>query len=78
MSIFSLVSRSLRTAEPLQETLPKNLHERLFYHHRRRVQTENDAGGDADHWAELNSVQYMDFAAGVSAVYMIIKVSRYT
>ncbi len=74
MSVFSLVSRSLRTGEPLQETLPKNLVERLFHHSRRNGSDDSEDLGES-FWEELSSVEYLNYAAGVTAVFMIVLVT---
>lgn len=78
MSVFSLVSRSLKTGEPLQETLPKSLVDRVFYHHQLIAQSsrqgDEPASTEDDHWEQFSSLDYMDFAAGVTAVYKILSV----
>jgi len=76
MSVFSLVSRSLRTGEPLQETLPKNLVDRVFYHHQlTEFSHQGPMSTEDEHWEQFSSLDYMDFAAGVTAVYKILSVS---
>lgn len=76
MSVFLLVSRSLRTGEPLQETLPKSLFDQAFYHHRRTHQhRENEHDTTTNqHWDQLQSVEFMAFAAGTTALYKILMV----
>ncbi|KAF8530979.1 hypothetical protein JB92DRAFT_3105728 [Gautieria morchelliformis] len=67
MSVFLLVSRSLRTGEPLQETLPNTLVDRALYHHRLQTSDERDTTAD-EHWDQLQSLEFMTFATGVTAV----------
>lgn len=81
MAVFSLVSRSLRTGEPVQETLPKNLLDRVFYHHHRKYQgVEEEAHSESDmeeHWEHVRSFDYLAYATGVTAVYKILTVRRF-
>ena len=78
MSVFLLVSRSLRTGEPLQETLPKDLVARVFYHH--RLLTAHTHGSEWDviaeeYWEQLQFLEYLALAAGVTAVYKVLSVN---
>jgi Aromatic acid exporter family member 2 len=78
VSVFLIVSRSLRTGEPLQETLPKNLFHQAIYHHRRTKaqSSENERDTTAvEDWEQLQSPEFMAFAAGVTALYKILTVS---
>lgn len=69
MGIFTLVSQSLRTAEPLPEVLPNSLLEKLFYHQ------ENHAPSMKALTIEhIQTVDYMYYAAGIVAVYQIMHV----
>ncbi|GJJ13910.1 hypothetical protein Clacol_008167 [Clathrus columnatus] len=71
MSVFSLVSRSLRTGEPVQETLPKNLLDRVLYHHSRRHQEGPNIDAE-EQWEHIHSVDFLAYATGVTAVYKIL------
>lgn len=78
MAVFSLVSRSLRTGEPVQETLPGNLLGRVFYHHSRINQGTEENTGSEDvegRWEHVRSVDYLAYATGITAVYKILAVS---
>ncbi|KIY67696.1 hypothetical protein CYLTODRAFT_483276 [Cylindrobasidium torrendii FP15055 ss-10] len=67
MGLFTLVSQSLRTAEPLPEVLPNSLLEKLFYHQ------ENHAPSiKALNIEHIQTVDYMYYAAGIVAVYQIM------
>ncbi|KAK0186249.1 hypothetical protein F5146DRAFT_1065188 [Armillaria mellea] len=66
MGLFSLVSQSLRTAEPMHQVLPETLLEKLFYHQ------SNYAGQDSLTLENATSLDYMYYAAGVVAVYQLL------
>ncbi|KAK0199602.1 hypothetical protein DFS33DRAFT_1267811 [Desarmillaria ectypa] len=66
MGLFSLVSQSLRTAEPMHQVLPETLLEKLFYHQ------SNYASRDSLTPEYATSVDYMYYAAGVVAVYQLL------
>jgi len=73
MSIFSLVSQSLRTGEPLHQVLPGTLVERLFYHHHR--DNSWSSVSDKRHHVDVDHVQsldYMYYANGLVAVYQLL------
>lgn len=78
MSVFFIVSRSLRTGEPLHGTLPKNLFQQAVYHHRRTNaesrENERDTTTAIEDWEQLRSPEFMAFAAGVTALYKILTV----
>jgi hypothetical protein len=73
MSMFSLVSQSLRTGTPMHQVLPSTLVERLFYHH-----PPNNSWGSADKKHRLDadhvqSIDYMYYANGLVAVYQLLQ-----
>lgn len=76
MAVFSLVSQSLRTGEPMHQVLPASLLDRLFYHD---VRTHLPAGplenGRAVDVEAIKSVNYMYYASSIVAVYQILRVS---
>ncbi|EPQ51266.1 hypothetical protein GLOTRDRAFT_66016 [Gloeophyllum trabeum ATCC 11539] len=71
LSLFSLISQSLRTGEPLHEVLPSSLFERLAYHHH-RTRKIRDAPIDAPQLEQLQSLDYMVYASGMIAVLELI------
>ncbi|KII87451.1 hypothetical protein PLICRDRAFT_163585 [Plicaturopsis crispa FD-325 SS-3] len=71
MSIFALVSQSLRTGEPMHQVLPTNLLDRLFYHN--RALTDMPGLDGVMGFEELQSVEYIYYATGVVAVYHILQ-----
>jgi len=72
MSMFSLVSQSLRTAEPMHQVLPNPLLERLFYHRQTTFYFPNSNKKDID-FDEMQSLDYMFYCAGLTAVYQILQ-----
>lgn len=77
MSMFALVSQSLRTGEPMHQVLPTTLIDRLFYH-KHQVNEEKTATEDriAINVAQIQSLDYMYYAAGVVAVYQLLQASQ--
>jgi len=76
MSVFGLVSHSLRTGEPMHQVLPTTLLDRLFYHHHHSVVVPS-AEGDTKHCPgadEIQSLNYMYYAQGLVAVFQLLKV----
>jgi hypothetical protein len=72
MSIFSLVSQSLRTGEPMHQVLPSTLLERLFYHHpRNHGSTLNQEVMMTI--TDMQSLDYMYYATGLCAVYQLLQ-----
>ncbi len=71
MGLFTLVSQSLRTAEPMHQVLPETLLEKLFYHQ------SNYASRDSLTLENATSLDYMYYAAGVVAVYQLLHVSMF-
>jgi hypothetical protein len=79
MAVFSLISQSLRTAEPLHGVLPQSLVGRLMYHshshHHMHAHSENDdsrrSSVSLDH---VVSIDYMYYAAAVVAMLQLLRV----
>jgi hypothetical protein len=76
MAVFSLVSHSLRTAEPMHQVLPVSLLDRLFYHHHNKMVSAPRDHGTKHHpdVEEVQSLDYMYYAQGLVAVFQLIKV----
>lgn len=74
--MFSLISHSLRTAEPIQQVLPQPLLERLFYHHRTTFLSPSSDKKDIIDFEEMQSLDYMFYCAGLVAVYHVLQVRR--
>jgi hypothetical protein len=74
MAMFSIVSHSLRTAEPIQQVLPQPLLERLFYHHRTTFLSPNSNKKDMVDFDEMQSLDYMFYCSGLVAVYHVLQV----
>ncbi|KAJ6506182.1 hypothetical protein C8R47DRAFT_1037328 [Mycena vitilis] len=71
ISVFSLISQSLRTGEPMHQVIPTNLLDRLFYH-----ETHGRAPGTTlppvDVGA-IKSLSYMYYATSIVAVYQMLR-----
>ena len=75
MSIFALVSQSLRTGEPMHQILPTTLLDRLFYHHRHDTMAANEAESEQASYVErVKSIEFLYFATGITAVSQAIRV----
>ena len=74
MSIFGLVSNSLRTAEPMHQVLPHPLMERLFYHRHTTHLSPNSEKTDFVDIEEMQSIDYMFYSTGLVAVYHLLQV----
>lgn len=74
MSIFGLVSNSLRTGEPMHQVLPQTLLERLFYHRHTTLLSPNSDKKDFVDLEEMQSVDYMFYCTGLVAVYHLLRV----
>ncbi|KAJ7775586.1 hypothetical protein B0H16DRAFT_1713170 [Mycena metata] len=78
MAVFSLISQSLRTGEPMHQVIPMNLLDRLFYHdahgHARTplVPPEGSNGQPVD-VEGIKSVSYMYYASSIVAVYQLLR-----
>ena len=78
ISVFTLISQSLRTGEPIHQTLPHPLVERLFYHHRVHVpglpseKMKNPLDVD-----ELQSLDFIYFATAVVSVHQLLQARSY-
>jgi hypothetical protein len=77
MSIFALVSQSLRTGEPMHQVLPQSLLDRLFYHDRVTMSAPHANDQDAIDVKDLKSLDYMFFATGLVGVYQLLQVISY-
>ncbi|KZT25917.1 hypothetical protein NEOLEDRAFT_1132953 [Neolentinus lepideus HHB14362 ss-1] len=71
LSLFALISQSLRTAEPLPEVLPQTLFERLAYHHHRSTKVR-EALTEVPQLEQFQSLDYMIYANGMTAVLELI------
>jgi len=82
IAVFSLVSQSLRTGEPLHEVVPRNLVDRVFYHHTLlpaedpNILDPNMLDGarkqPESELDQLRSEEFMSYATGVAAVFKIL------
>ena len=86
MAVFSIVSQSLRTGEPLHQVLPQSLVGRLLYHHYNHKylhDVPSTLHGHHDHDSlkhylsveTVSSLDYMYYATGIVAVFLILNVS---
>jgi len=73
MSMFSLVSNCLRTAEPMQQVLPQTLLERLFYHRHTSFLSPDSDKKDFVDIEEMQSLDYMFYCTGLVAVYHLLQ-----
>ncbi|KAF5353705.1 hypothetical protein D9758_008696 [Tetrapyrgos nigripes] len=80
MAVFSLISQSLRTAEPLHAVLPQSLVGRLMYHshsHHHMHARSHSEGTDSKHSSvsldHVASIDYMFYAAGVVAMFQLLQ-----
>ncbi|KAJ6556814.1 hypothetical protein DFH09DRAFT_987191 [Mycena vulgaris] len=76
MAVFSLISQSLRTGEPMHQVLPTSLVDRLFYHHgRMRTPAVPLADGTASTMdvEGIKSLSYMYYASSIVAVYQLLR-----
>ncbi|KAI0371992.1 hypothetical protein BV20DRAFT_940807 [Pilatotrama ljubarskyi] len=75
MSMFFLVSQSLRTGEPLHQAQYKNLADRLHYHSSLAAagQASNASGGRTRLRQSLTSYEYMFYATAVVAVLQMVQ-----
>ncbi|KZP26783.1 hypothetical protein FIBSPDRAFT_731732 [Athelia psychrophila] len=73
MSMFGLIAQSLRTAEPMHQVLPQTLVERLFYHRHTSFLAPGSEKKDVVDVAEMESIDYMFYCAGLVGVYHILQ-----
>ncbi|KAF8831393.1 hypothetical protein HHX47_DHR1000519 [Lentinula edodes] len=78
MTAFSLISQSLRNGEPLHQVLPQSLVGRLLYHHYNHHNLHEGLpdrahGGDGITVETLSSLDYMFYATGIVAVFLVLK-----
>ncbi|KAJ7257147.1 hypothetical protein C8J57DRAFT_1136056 [Mycena rebaudengoi] len=71
MAIFTLISQSLRTGEPMSQVLPHSILERLVYHHGRSLVPAVIIGRGID-VQQIKSLSYMQYASAVVAVYQLL------
>ncbi|KAI0360638.1 hypothetical protein OH77DRAFT_1418621 [Trametes cingulata] len=75
MSMFFLVSQSLRTGEPLHQAQYKNLADRLHYHrgNAAAAAASNPSGAETRLRQSLTSYEYMFYATAVVAVLQMVQ-----
>ncbi|KAF9074230.1 hypothetical protein BDP27DRAFT_1317519 [Rhodocollybia butyracea] len=77
MTVFSLVSQSLRNGEPLHQVLPQSLVGRLMYHHYNHhylhQAAPRDQSGQYLTVDTVSSLDYMYYATGVVAVFLVLR-----
>ncbi|KAJ7132494.1 hypothetical protein C8R44DRAFT_978049 [Mycena epipterygia] len=75
MAVFSLISQSLRTGEPMHQVLPASLLDRLFYHDARTHFPINplENGLQMVDVEAIKSVDYMYYASSIVAVYQLLR-----
>ena len=66
MSIFALVSQSLRTGEPIHQILPTSLLDRLLYHSSHQQLSEREEVHRLKVAEKLASLDFSYFATGES------------
>jgi hypothetical protein len=74
MSVFSLISQSLRTGEPLHHVLPHSLLDRLFYHHGHSRARPATAADKQKYLEGIQAPSYIYYASGMVAVYQLLAV----
>ncbi|KAJ3778200.1 hypothetical protein FB446DRAFT_714691 [Lentinula raphanica] len=77
MTVFSLISQSLRTGEPLHQVLPQSLVGRLLYHHYHHQHLHdgpiNSSQRDGLTVEMISSLDYMFYATAIVAVFLVLK-----
>ncbi|KAL5494924.1 hypothetical protein ACEPAI_386 [Sanghuangporus weigelae] len=75
MSIFALVSQSLRTGVPMHQILPTTLMERLLYHSTHDILSRRDQERleDTTYLERVSSYEFVFFSTGVTAVSQVIE-----
>lgn len=86
MTVFSLISQSLRTAEPLHQALPQSLVGRLMYHHYNhnlhkaspvRPSISSRQSKEELSVETISSLDYMYYATGIVAVFLVLRVGLF-
>ncbi|KAJ7186248.1 hypothetical protein B0H12DRAFT_1173827 [Mycena haematopus] len=72
MAVFSLISQSLRTGEPMHEVIPTNLLDRLFYHDSQNLDALEPWNTAVD-IEMIKSPSYMHYASSIVAVYQLLR-----
>lgn len=77
ISIFALVSQSLRTGEPMHQIIPTSLLDRLLYHHTHDVlsRREQEPVEKMSYVDRASSLEFVFFSTGVTAVSQVIQAS---
>jgi hypothetical protein len=86
MAVFSLISQSLRTGEPMHQVIPTNLLDRLFYHDSHdhghanvRIQPreadDRTLPVDVD---AIKSLSYTYYVSSIVAVYQLLRVHTFS
>ncbi|KAJ7269166.1 hypothetical protein C8J57DRAFT_1609376 [Mycena rebaudengoi] len=70
-AIFTLVSQSLRTGEPMSQVLPHSILERLVYHYGRTLVSAVIIGHGID-VQQIKSLSYTCYASAVVVVYQLL------
>ncbi|KAJ7265292.1 hypothetical protein C8J57DRAFT_1511852 [Mycena rebaudengoi] len=76
MAIFTLVSQSLRTGEPMSQVLPHSILERLVYHYGRTLVSAVIIGHGID-VQQIKSLSYTCYASAVVVVYQLLVVGPF-
>lgn len=76
MSIFALVSQSLRTGQPLHEIYPTALFERMLYHHGQTTASTKDVDIESNEkrLERLQSPEFMYYATCIAAMSQLVTV----
>ena len=72
--VFSVVSQSLRTGEPIHTTLPPNLLDRLLYHHTAVHDTSESTSEGLLLVDEVQALDHLYYAPAVIAVFQLMEV----
>ncbi|KAI0055431.1 hypothetical protein BV25DRAFT_1833168 [Artomyces pyxidatus] len=73
LSVFSLVSQSLRTGEPMHVVLPQNLLDRLLYHHTAVFFIPDSEPQGLINLEEIQSFDYLFYASAVISVVQLME-----
>ncbi|KAJ7261026.1 hypothetical protein C8J57DRAFT_1184384 [Mycena rebaudengoi] len=71
MAVFSLISHSLRTGEPMSQALPHSIFERLVHHHGHTDLPAITVNNEL-HIDQIKSLSYMYYASAVVAIYQLL------